>query len=462
MIRNLLLSALAVLATVGCSETKEVKVFSSEEPYTVEIKKERSFYQAERIAQRLTKMGVGGYVIHYKTSDGDWYEVLSGAMKDEASAKQYVNELDSLYGIKGGKLVDFNKLDTLTRRIVSREIIKERYHIEANTPDVPQSVLDVISVYPENNMFYLQDIKITMLDSKAITKVREMNLEMPRGLTLYYFADKKCQSFASVIFEDNIYGDNVTLQVARCGNPDYQSAVAICDEVADKIIGAGKYDETQKNAHEVKASTLTGCKVDVKNGDKNRSYYILTDAGGNYIYIAQSTVKSEEDMNLILSQIGKSQGLVVYEEFYNTFYTIADKQIDKDGFLCYAVNKLTPKYAQDKGNASWAKKMVGHWNATLFFNSYDGIWDYCIFDMLNDGYGNEVYNNLYMDTLADDAKRDIYGVKGAAIYSYGDLTEMNFGYGRYVIAVNGDRHSEGSLTTRAESLQFVQGGYKKQ
>ena len=165
---------------------------------------------------------------------------------------------------------------------------------------------------------------------------------MPRGISLYTLS-KYGTSFYSVIFRDNIFGDNVTLQALKRNDsrPHIVEASIVpisktetdttIEKLADMILKTGNYKIEKKEPVSVKAYTkLNGLKVTIGpvKKVKERSYYLLTDEGHEYIYIAQSTQKSDAEMFEFLSEIGKDAGLVEYDEFYNSFYTIADDSED--------------------------------------------------------------------------------------------------------------------------------------
>jgi hypothetical protein len=70
--------------------------------------------------------------------------------------------------------------------------------------------------------------------------------------------------------------------------------------------------------------------------------------------------------------------------------------------------------------------------------------------------GQRIYNTLYCGSLDKNCLRTIYGEQGATIRDYwGDLTEVNFGCGRYVVALSPlGVFSERDLIIRAEDLQL--------
>lgn len=78
---------------VACNKVTKVEPFSEEKPLSVEITKERSYYQADRIVKRLAKMGMEAYVLEETTEDGQWYRVTSGAFASSNRIVRNANEM---------------------------------------------------------------------------------------------------------------------------------------------------------------------------------------------------------------------------------------------------------------------------------------------------------------------------------------------------------------------------------
>ena len=474
----LMLVAQYLVGCASCAKQEEeavVETFSESTPYTIEVKKERSYFLAEKIAKRLTKMGLGGYVIPEETGNGTWYKIVSGALADSAAVEAYKAKLDTCFNIKDVAVVDYAKLDSVARRPVVKDSIKEMHRISANRPDVPRSIMEVAGKFPDNDMFYLSSIGILTLDKDGIKGSKGETIDMPRGISLSYLQSKGGQSFASVIYKDNIYGDNVTLQVVKLKDTTHvmkaslmpsftaqnESSVYLCSEIADRVLDTGEYDDETKAPFERQAyQKLSGFVASFLNKGTKRSYYIFTDEAGEYIYMAQSTKNKDEEMFEFIGEIGKSEGLVMYDEFYNSFYTAPDRMEEEDVFVGYYMDKLTWGYAKSKGYQTWAKRMVGHWKTSLVFvNKEKGMWMYELFDLLSDTKGQQIYKVLYRGNLNRNCYRIIYGVPGASVSSW-DYSEVNFGYGRYVVGLsNLGSYSERDMIKRAEILQFERGGY---
>ena len=476
---------LLALLLIACNKQTTVESFSVEKPLTVEITKERSYYQADRILKRLAKMGMEAYVLEETTDDGQWYIVTSGAFADSAQVEQFVAQMDSLFNLHPTAVLNYADLDSAARIPITKEAVKEQHHIDANPPHVPQEIMQISRMYPDNVMFNIKKIGMLMLSQNSIECADMSTLDMPRGVKLSYLKRKECVALSSVIYEDNLYGDHVTLQVIKCKPiPRMQAAsiipipteqneyaLMLCSDICDMILNTGNYVNEQKDGFEANAYTkLTGYKVSFEDKGQLRAYYVFTDEAGEYIYLAQTTKENEQEILDFIAEIGKGEGLVEYDEFYNTFYTMADEPIDNDEFLGYYVDRLTWNYAKNRNYANWAKRMVGHMEVVCYFyNNVKGVWHLSLFDLLTESAENQIYNNLYRNSIDEDAKRTIYGDVGAAIYRYNwwtgqfELTEVNLGYGRYVVAVSGtSSYSERDLIHRVEALQFCRGGYNPQ
>jgi len=243
---------------------------------------------------------------------------------------------------------------------------------------------------------------------------------------------------------------------------------ALALEFSEDILNSGNYDN--EHVKEIKISAfklLTGYKVGLttKTG-VYRSYFVLADTDCEYLIIAQSVGKTEEEMQAILAEVGKSEGLNDYDEFYNNFYVLPSDPEDDDIFLGYSIDKLDWRYAKEKGYANWSKAMVGHWNVNgYFWNKQKGLWTLGLFDLLTPSNQSHIYGKLYSGHKSNDkTQTDVYGVNGYFVntefYWYNSL-ELNFGIGRYVFAINSENLNRKDMLKRAEKMQFKKGGYAK-
>lgn len=463
-------------------QKNEKGLFHEAKPVTVEIARERSFYQANRVTQRLSQMGIESYVINRTTDEGQWYSVISGSFADSAQAERYARELGSRYRIHPVSIASYTDLAEADRVPARKETVTEQQRIDANPPSVPQEIVQVAEQYPQSGKLDVSKIGMLMLSNRGIEAAKSQSIDLPRGITLEYLKEKKCTALSTVIYEDNLHGENITLNIAKRKSVKHaqdtaesptqtehnKAALALCSKICKKILGTGEYINEQKVYFEADAySKLRGYKVSFEDHGKTWSYYVFTDEGGEYIYIAQTAIVGDSEIISFITEIGKGGGLKEYDEYYNTFYTIADNQVDDDEFIGYYTSRLTDEYARERDYAEWAKCMVGHRFVDCFFyNRTKGQWHFQLFDILNESSERRIYNTLYRNILDESAKRTIYGDEGAAIYHQSDkansiyLSEVNLGFGRYIVAVSGSPYyTERDLILRTQSLQFQRGGY---
>lgn len=483
-----------VALCVSCSNETErqIETVSTEKPFTVQITKERSYFQAQKAQERLLKLDIDAYLVATQDSvEREWYNVMSGAFTDSASSANYIHTLDSAYHLKKCNIVDTRLLtDTFSIIIpdaTKKQKVEEHKRIEANKPSVPKDVIDVTEKFPDNNTFFLEKINILNLaEPKTLSKVAEnAKLDMPRGITLWKLS-KFCNSISEVQYQDNLFEDNVTISIMKVKS-DYDlntdmifekyavekpkenvKSYALALEFAEDILNSGNYDN--EHIKEIKVSAfkpLTGYKVGLTtNKGAYRSYFVLADADCEYLIIAQSVEKTEEEMQEILAEVGKSDGLNDYDEFYNSFYVLPDNPENEDIFLGYSIDKLGWRYAKEKGYANWSKAMVGHWNVNgYFWNTQKGLWTLGLFDLLTPSSQSHIYGKLYSGHKSyNKTKTDVYGVNGyfvnTELFWYNSL-ELNFGIGRYVFAINSENLNRKDMLKRAEKMQFKKGGYAK-
>ncbi|MDD3891725.1 MAG: hypothetical protein PHE03_05415 [Bacteroidales bacterium] len=495
MIKKKLLVIIGLsILLLSCKKEKKVEVFSADKPFSIEVKRERSYYQAEKIAERLKDKGLEAFVINSVDSvEGNWFSVMSGALSHPDSVDSYIDMVEKLFRLSNLKVKDYNSIDSFTIiTTIDTTVIKETRRIAAKEPAIPKEVFDVVKSFPMSNALYLQSINIGYFPSDEKGKKKSLDIlnrvkhDLPRGVSFAKLA-KDGISFSEAVFQDNLYGDRVTIQSIKL-KPKTQvseasffptsatsSAYELAAVYADLILNTGSYTFEEKTKVEVNSAIpLLGYKVVIETRkDVFRTYFVMVDINENYLFFSQSTNKTDEEMVKILSAIGRSDGLIEYDEFYNTFYILPSQAIEEEIFLGFSFDKIAWDYAKSRGYAKWSVEMVGHWVASAyFFNPTHGVWNFSIFDMISKYRQDYVYGRLYSSAFSKDKDRiDVYGVSGHLIYDqeydrysytmYRSLTELNFAQGRYICAI-GNRmayFNEPDLVARANSLQFAMGGY---
>ena len=185
---------------------------------------------------------------------------------------------------------------------------------------------------------------------------------------------------------------------------------------------------------------------------------ILLDETGDFAIFSQSTDKSDAEIFSYLEDFGKSAGMLAYNEFYNTFYTIPKCLQNGDVFIGYSSAILDDSYARSKGYANWAKALVGHAQSSAsFYNCIlDKSWTASAFDILTTSKKNYIYDDMYANSdYTGKSPLKVNGQNGYFVSaSYSNYKEVNFSTaGRHVMAIGARGTTREQLHIRASSFQ---------
>ncbi len=480
-----LIVTVVMILLIACTSEKAIdETPSKEKPFCIEIKKERSYYQALKICNRLKDLNLNAYIVSESdTLDGSWFKIYSGALTLKDSLLSYQSQLEERLNIKNTVVVNILEKDTFC--IVSANDtlqIKEHKRINVSPPQVDSAIYRTIEKYPNSNAFYNDRIQLYLINNKKSNiKFTQAPLDLPLGITKSDII-KEMKSFSEVKMIDNLSGSSITLQIME---RNILSSAHASDSLSNKITNKHIEDFAQKIInkrdcrHQLEKINvgayipLNGFKLTIFLPKVKRYYYLLTDTEANYTYFCQSVDYSDQEIMLYLSQIGKSNGLSDYDEFYNTFYLNPSHLQPQDAFVGYSLYRLQWSYAKSKGYAKWSKEMVGHWGSTAYFyNTRKGFWTFGVYD-LNSQEKNKYVEGLYVNYLGDNRKTvDVYGLTGNVIdkpISIWDrqtkVNEINFPIDRYVCMIDNNANytlNLNDLVIRAERLQFMMDGYVKE
>lgn len=447
----------------SCGEEEDA-VVSADKPYTVAIKKERSYYQAQKIVERLKEMGVNSYIVENGDDKNKWYYVASGAFETLEDVNEYKRTLMQQNYIKPDTVFKYNDLSEEEHNILQtgNRVVEEVKRINASTPDVPQHVLLTIEKIPQTNAFYVGQMGLVNLESGRYGGLT-LGLDLPRGVSLSYLGSHG-KSFAEVILTDNVYGDRVTFDVIKL--KDSENALDIASEISDKILATDTYEVEEKDVFTTNAYTfLNGFRVTIKtkatkkSESKYRTYYVLADEAGGYIFLSQSIDKDDEALKKLITQIGRGKGLSSYDEFWNSFY-LMPTDMNGDVFIAYSTSKVGWSYAKAKNYQKWAKLTVGTWEYNMYFYAKKkGVWGYNVRDFLTVPK-NKYRRQLFLKNYSSSAYTNVCGNSAVRSETWGMLEEISFISDRYTLFLNPIGNAVGNfsardLISRAERFQFV-------
>ena len=130
-----------------------------------------------------------------------------------------------------------------------------------------------------------------------------------------------------------------------------------------------------------------------------------------------------------------------------------------DDFICFTTEKITSKYARERRNADWAKKIVGHWNSTAHFYS-DKRRSYVVsfFDLLIENQVDYIYKTLYIDAQSKSSKsfevnvNDKIGISFKGKYP----VELSYPSGRHIIVTANLNYGKLKLDDLVEVCESIQ------
>ena len=377
--------------------------FGEDKPYALMVAEARSIYHAENIARRLTKMGVPTEIIATEddASGGAWFRVLVGHSEDTTALYEVQRELSEKHQLNKLKEYYFPEVkDRILQGTVAEFRKKETQKVKSGGVYANPAVGEVIKKYPYSPDYILKFAAVfhspqTEEQGKfyGISKIRIAN-DLPRGVkraALLRHTDAYCE----VKLEDNIYGDEVTVNVVKLKeqplvDSDYELAALQNDPVryyAQQILDTGDYITERMEPFSVEASeSLEGLLVTIEpKPNYVRTYGILADPSKRYLYFSQSTKKSLGEIKKLLSFAGKSEGLSAYQEFHNAFSILPNKPHPMDMFTAFYMNRLTWNYAKQKNYRRWAKQSVGRWYSEAHYHTKGkGYWGYGSVDFISE------------------------------------------------------------------------------
>lgn len=492
--KKIYLFLLLIFVAFSCSKKNNVVKLSSKFTYAIEYKKERSYYQAKKIKDRLNDMDQKAYIAQYldTMSNKNWFHILGQAYENSDTADnvalRLTQELDLIVNV-----IDYKDFDS-SKFLIDSLNITEVERIKAEKPNVPDHILNTIKKFPESNSLFVNNTTIVNFETreKEPSAYQHFKTDLPRGIKISDLA-KETKSYVETKYKDNLRGDIVTIGIIKLNekapvqtsgfiNSKNKRSYEIAKKYADKILNSGEYKEKSLDEILLHAyNKLYGYRTTIQLSENRcKTYYVLVDELNQYLFLSESSEKTDSELSTLLEQIGKTNGLNNYNEFYNNFYTIPNTFVDKDFFVGFSLNKLGWSYAEAKNYSNWSMKMVGHWKASAFFTGEKGLYAYVLFDLLNNQNRKRIYNNLYAKN-SSNARIDVCGQKAIVVqnfdwrnynqgktteinfgkadwknYNQGKVTEINFGKGRYAIAINNTVYSSYSLSNLVDRASLIQ------
>ena len=453
-------------------------------PFGLLVKKLRSYHQALPIVERLREMGLPAYTLKNKDDGGWWYYVMAQSVLDSVAADTVRAQLVARGIFEEVAIINVEGLDTAARvDLVEGEIV-ERKRIVAEEPDVPEVVMDIVEKFPVSQAFDLESglilgrPQVKDRDYMKFREKRRFGHHLPKGITIDRMLEDHL-SFAEVVYSDNLNEDEVVMMIGRREMLEDYTFSFFSVGGFDPYEWTERYVKLMKKARGVRVVeeqrvevrsfvVLKGYLLVEESKDGERTTHVfLADESGQYLVMAQSEDQTYGEMEGLLRQVGKKEGLKDYDSFYNTFWVFPNLNIKGDLFFGYEFERLDWDYARSKGYSDWSKEMVGHYSARAYMhNKKRGMWTFSLFDLVSEEKQEYVYGTLYSggerNRLERTMVRDVEAnVVSQVLKRRKFIDEVNFPKGRFVVAVDNSDYSDlnlKELVQRAEILQVFESG----
>jgi hypothetical protein len=443
-------------------------------PYSVLLNRFRNFEEAKDFVSKVKKHGdVDPYIVPRRLgSNGIWNEVHSGALKNKEQAKQLQ---ESLYqkGILTSGVRNYNdyKNSLVDRKKLKAEESKENYNPPSQSrPQLGKETDDLIRMFPVNTDYEVEEVYLVSIPEDASKEsqnqcLKSIDLELldshlPLGMRKQAIT-KEARPFGFALYRDPVDGSRAWVVSGILKNPSIPSEFLsnFENELESHAKNPGnKFDIL------IGGVSYSG-KYFIRRDSENQEIlaYMKENSGIGHFYLFSQTERDWSKVRSFIQTANSSDGLLTYKQVREHIYTLPKLELPGERFFFYALNRLTENYANIKGNADWAERMVGHWQATGLYLGPHDITSYEYFDLAYYSQAHHIYEDLYLKPgslyskyLGNDI--EINGHKGRWVQTglLGGVSEVNYRIGKDIVAADSffTYMDKNELIERAKKLQL--------
>lgn len=355
---------------------------SEEKPYSVLIGSYKEEQPANRDKERLKEKNIDAYVV--KTYDEESlfsFDLHTGAFKSFEEAEVRKEELEQL-GVYVDDISYFDdvedKIDLYDKKVKENKIVFETG--SADLPDLmSEPIIQLIKQFPVNKDFQINSILIVDLNNwlageeNLISAIEDNDGFIFSMSEMTGSKDGHVDAMANVSYVDSLFDRKVEIAVVAVDKTAVENA-------NDKIREMAFENNVTFNSVKLLSNgNIFDCKY-ASIGDDVILYG--TNQSQNLFVKMLCYEYSEEMFKEFLSHVENDGNLLIYPQFRKSLYILPDgrKYGDSD-FMCYKFERVGYQYAIDKGNARWAKQIVGHWLIDVTLSKNNINYSIEFFDM---------------------------------------------------------------------------------
>ena len=418
---------------------------SPEVPYSVLVRSYGEEQKAERDEERLEQQGIDAYVVKkYDEKRLFLFDLHAGAFADEGEARQLQQHIEDI-GITGTQLSDYDDIkqsvDEYERRVASHTVYTDN-GIEKIPAGLSDSVKECMGQFLVLPGFEVENVLVCDLDSAR--KNSEDSWQSEDGMSLTNETLATLNAFLLVTYEDELFGKKVGLLMGY--SKDAKLKVPPASDV-----------EGESGTKEVRLPYGT---VDCTVTQNEEGVHTLTGfyGEGRFVLVLAGEGFEGEEFYELLASSGAGENLVSYPQVRKTLFVMPSSASGEREFVYYTLSKVGESYAIEKGQADWAKAIVGHWLAKSIYFYKGEHFSVSLFDLDYD-YNADYNQELFMEGRVEGKgghAQDVKGKAGWFLYNWRG-TELSFAQKSYSIALNsnyGTSLVDGDFLSFASLLQI--------
>lgn len=322
-------SPLAIFALLLLLAACGHKELSQEYPHAVEVKKYRSWHDAQKIAERLRRDGLAVSIKCTTTENaGRWFRVIVGAKRTHSAAMALKIFCEDEYSFENVIPLKFEDLDSIA--CIDDQQMYRSAKIDANLPSLSSDIENTLHRLPYLSGHRISKLTIfdfqTGIDPLSLKWSANDKPDIPRGFTyqeLLGSSDIVAELWSDEIFDDTRY----TLQLYKLNSTKckFCSGSNTLHNVVKKILGTRAYQlEKVDTLIFDKSRKLKGNIITITPRPNQYKYYIiLHDQNENWLYVLQSPEDELSGMRHIAAVLADDkQDISLETSFYNSFATL--------------------------------------------------------------------------------------------------------------------------------------------
>lgn len=371
-----LLLGLCCVLLFGCGRSNQGLLVSSDAPLSLKLASFRYLEPAEAYAAWVRDAGVAAWTSGRRGVDGTWFEVHAGAAKERDGLGEVRARLRAL-GVEDPVLADFRLwgMDA----IAGKDYELYGYESQRSPIQLGPALHEVTRAFPCSARFELVSYA-AMQRLPDVPALARKNFE-PQGLDPFIAelakADRGRPVVAHAVFQD--LPTKETLKVSMVWRAPPEDAAP----VGTRWPGPG-FDWT--------TASIRG----EPRGDGELVRLLWSPDSALVAAVSATSNLGYGLSEVLFDRRSCEGGAFQYAALWRPLGVLPEHFMEGDAPFAVETSIVGPEYARERGNARWARRMMGRWSFTQgFLHEGKGAWVAALFDLESSDEAVEVHGRLY-------------------------------------------------------------------